>query len=302
MKPRINLCIYNHAPHYTIRDQIWFISEVFSQQGYELICSKTLRTDCINLMIENFVEEDHGLCEAFCRKFNKQIGIIMTEHIELERAGFSFNGSPLEDTAYIGNKGQRLFGTLSLAECVFGFFTLGELPELRTWTDILPNQRVHRLPYPAIRSVARHPTRRDHDIVFTGTVTPHRESVLKDAAKKYKLARAEPESSERQRSELYAKAKIALNIPQTRSWKWVSPMRVLFGLRAGTPTVHIGLRDTTLFSKLVLEPVELDEAVAEHDALFQQQMTAYEGLVRSKYNHQFPDGLFGIWGDLERVH
>lgn len=302
MKPRINLCIYNHAPHYTIHDQIWFIREVFTQKGYELICSKTLRPDCINLLIENFVEDDYEIYAAFCRKFDKQIGVVMTEHMEFERGKFSFNGTPLEDTGYIGNKEQRLFGTLSLAEFVFGFFTLGELPELRTWTDILPDQRVHRLPYPSIRSSTRSPTRRDYDIVFTGTVTPYRESVLRNAAKKHKLVRAEPESTEQQRGDLYAKAKVALNIPQTKNWNWVSPMRVLYGLRAGTPTVHIGRRDSTLFSKAVLEPIDLDQAVADHEGLLEQQIMAYESFVRSKYNHQFPDGLFGIWGELERVH
>lgn len=300
MRPRINLCVYNHLQR-SVLDQVWFSEEVFAQHGYELICSRTLRPDCINLLIENFVEEDVETLQAFCRRFDKKIGIVMTEHIELGKHGFAFNGAPLRSSEYIDNKEQRLFSTLSLADYVFAFFTFGELPELHTWSDVLPCQSMYRLPYPSIRKVIHRSQRREHDVVFTGAATPYRESVLQDVGRKHRLVRGSSEGTEAERADLYASAKVALNIPQSRDWRWISPMRVLFGLRVGTPTVHLGRHDTTLFTKLVLEPIDLDQAIREHDAVFQRQLGSYEDFVQSNYNLHFPDGVFDIWAQLEQL-
>jgi hypothetical protein len=301
MKPRINLCVYNHMQR-SILDQIWFSQEVFAQHGYELICSRTLQSDCINLLIENFVEEDLVTLQDFCRRFDKQIGIVMTEHIELGKRGFTFNGAPLQNSEYIDNKEQRLFSALALADHVFAFFTFGELPELHTWSDVLPCQDLYRLPYPSIRKVSHRPVRREHDVVFTGAPTPYRESVLKQVGRRHRLVQGSSESTEAERADLYASAKVALNVPQAKSWQWVSPMRVLYGLRVGTPTVHLGRHDSTLFTKLVLEPTDLDQAISEHEALFQRQLGSYEDFVQSNYNHRFPDGVFDVWAELERLH
>lgn len=300
MKPTINLCLYNHSQR-SVLDQVWFSRETFAQHGYELICTETLRPDCINLFIEHFVEEDVGTLQAFCRRHGKQIGVVMTEHIELGAAGFAFNGASLRDSQYIDNKEQRLFSLLSLADQVFAFFTFGELPELQTWGDVLPCQSLYRLPYPSIRKVNHRAGQREHDVVFTGASTPYRESVLKQVSKTHRLIQGSSEGTETERADLYASAKVALNIPQAKDWQWVSPMRVLYGLRVGTPTVHLGRHDTTLFTKLVLEPIELDQAIREHEALFQRQLGSYEDFVQSNYNHRFPDGVFDIWAELEQL-
>lgn len=299
MSHRVNLCIFNH-PREHILDQIWFAQETFSHNGYEVLCTDTLRPDCLNLLIENFIESDADIIGAFCRRFGKQIGIVMTEHIELEKEGmFSFAGVSLTQSEYIGNKEQRLFSLLSLTDCVFGFFTFGELPELRTWGDIVPTHGMHRLPYPSIGKVADRLAQPDYDIVFTGTMTQYRESVLGQMGKNYRVVQSSVRETEPERAELYTRSKIAVNIPQDEGWKWISPMRILFGLRCGVPTVHLGHRDMTMLSRLVMEPIDLQNAVRDHDALFQRQISNYEEFVKSKYNSRFPSGMFDIWRELE---
>lgn len=297
MTIKINLCLYNHSR--SISDQVWFAQELFVQHGYELVCTNTLRPDSINLMIENHIEQDVAAIDAFCRRFNKQVGLIMTEHIEIEPGGLSFNGSPLEDSEYIDNKEQRLFNVLGLADHVFAFFTFGELPELHTWSSILPGRQVHRLPYPSVRAVDRPAGPYSHDLVFTGVRTQYRDTVLKQIEKDFRVVQSTAIETEETRISLYSSAKVALNIPQTADWQWISPMRILFGLRVGTPTVHLGARDSTLFSRVLLDPIDLDRAVADHESLFQRQITSYEDFVGSRYNARFPAGILDVWARTE---
>lgn len=298
MKPTINLCVFNH-PRPFILDQIWFAEEVFGRNGYELISSSTLKPDCLNLLIENFLEEHAEFLAGFCRKFSKQVGIIMSEHIELGPFGFSFNAAPLQNVDYIGNMSQRLFSLLSLVDCVFSFFTMGELPELRTWREVIPNCSVYRLPYPSIVKAIQAPEQQTFDVVFTGQLTAYRQEILKEVAAKHTLLQPGFLKSEEERARSYAQAKVALNIPQHKNWPWISTMRVIFGLRAGTPTVHLGRRDATMFSNAILEPVDLDGAVRDHTILFQRQIAAYEKFVQSPENFRFPDGVFQAWADAE---
>lgn len=298
MKPRVHLCVYNH-PSLGALDQVWFIGEALTQRGYEFSCSKTLRPDCLNLLTEYFMDHDVELLSAFCRRHGKQIGLVMTEHIELGPDGFSFDNAPLSDTAYIGNKAQRLFGILGLDEHVFGYLTCGELPELHSWSEILPDRRVHRLPYPSIRRRIEVKLRPDHDLVFTGYLTAYRKAMLKDAAARHSILFPPGEETEESRAAYYARAKVALNIPQDDTWPWTSPMRVLFGLRVGIPTVHLGRRDATVLCRRLLEPADLDRAVKDHRALYDRQLAAYEDLVRSAENERFPDGFFAAWAAAE---
>jgi hypothetical protein len=301
MKCKINLCIFNHPRRFSgILDQLWFARETFGQHGYELVCSNTLRPDCINLLIENFIETDVDVIASFCRRFDKKIGIVMTEHVELEKEGFLFAGAPVERPAeYIHNRQQRLFSLLSLTDCVFSFFTLGELPELRTWGEITPAHKVFRLPFPSVGKVAARRARCEYDIVFTGTLTRYRETVLSEIAKKYRVIQSSIGETEWERVELYARSKIAVNISQDEDWKWISPMRVLFGLRLGVSTVHLGPSDNTMFTKLMMERNDLDTAVRDYESLFQQQFIAYETFVKSEFNSRFPHELINSWGALE---
>jgi hypothetical protein len=298
MKPRINLCLFNHPFRY-VMDQIWFVQQSLGQNGYEVSCTNTLRPDCINLLIENFVESDGETIEALCRKFTKQIGVIMTEHIELHSYDqFSFDGQSLKSRPkYIGE--QRLFSLLSLADCVWGYVTLGEHPKLQSWSEIVPTHSVYRLPYPAICSVVDRPTDFKHDIVFTGTLTSYRRSVLNELGRKYRVVHSSIGDTEEKRAALYRRAKIAVNIPQDEEWRWVSPMRILFGLRCGVPTVHLGPSDTTMFCKQVVEPIDIDSALRDHIELFHRQIKAYKAFVESEHNPSFPGALFDTWSELE---
>jgi len=298
MKPKINLCTFN-VTRVGIFDQIWFAKELFFQNGYEFLCTNALRPDCLNLLIENFVDEDIETLSSFARRFKKKIGVIMTEHIELEAEGFTFGGAQLTDMEYIRNKKERLFGLLSITDYAFGYFTFGDLPKLHTWNRILPGHRPYHLPYPSIHKTTAQPTRPDYDIVFTGVLTPHRKSVLRELAKKYRVRQSELTKTEEERAAHYAKAKIAVTVPQTKDWRWISPMRVLFGLRAGLATIDLGQDHTTTFARSVLSELEIERAVTHPGAAFEQQLQSYARFVQSPENGPFPSGIFDLWAELE---
>lgn len=296
-RPAVNLCLFNNSP-LGISDQVWFLKETLANQGMRTYVSDALRLDCLNLLIENFIETDAPMLSAFCRRHGKMLGIIMTEHIENEEAGLSVGGSSLHQREYIGNADERIYSLLSFADCTFCYLTLGDLPELRSWRSILPGHVVQRLPFPPLPTKTRPQSGDDFDVIFTGTATNHRRAVMKQLSSTYRLVHSELQE-EGARIDLYARSRVAVNVPQDPAWRWVSPMRILFGLRHGTPTVHLGRLDNSAFSSIVAPEEALADAVANPGQLFENQAADYDAFVHSDGNPIFPAALFDGWAALE---
>ena len=301
MKPRVNLCTFNHHP-WVISDQIWFIREVFAQQGYSFTISDCLERDCLNILVENFVELDVSVIGDFCRRYHKQIGVVMTEHVEFKTHKFKFSGDSLESDNYIGNRKQRLLSLLAMSDDLFALFTLGELPALATLDQALPRAKIYHLPYPSLRvSPALELRDQSFDVIFTGTRTRHRGAVLQQLRKQYRVMDLDVRSSEEERVNAYSRAKVAVNIPQSETWEWTSPMRFLFGIRNNLATVHLGKSDNTAFSEYVVAPFRLPAALQNPLGAFEEQLKGYQTLVASSDNDRFPESLFDLWGLLESV-
>lgn len=306
----VNLCLFNN-PLSGITDQVFFLERLLRARGYEVLLSDRFHPGALNLVIENYRPAAEGcnfqdVVANFCRRYDKRIGIVMTEHIERVGDEILFDGGSLMDTAYIGNRLARFYGLLAQSEWAFGFFTLGSLPELRSFPHIFMRHARHRLPFPAIDDAATELARSQdgaaqdklYDCIFTGAMTPHRGKVLADLAGRYKLL-VSPQVKEDERAALYRRAKVALNIPQDPSWPWVSPMRVLFGLRVGCPTIHVGgTRTMTDFDLAVPMDEEVGDAVADPAALYARQMAGYADFARES-GKDFPDSLFRVWAELE---
>lgn len=315
----VNLCLFNN-PLAGVTDQVFFVRSILRDHGYEVSITDRLRVGALNLLIENFRPASEGCAyrvtiESFCRRFGKRVGIIMTEHIERRGTDIVFNGAPLTDPGYIGNKASRFFGLVAQSETVFGFFTLGALPELHSFRDIFLQHTLYRLPFPALDTPALpdggalgNPSRprsrtvrrsvRDYDCVFTGAMTAHRREVLADLRRRFRVLTS-AQVDEAERAALYRRAKVALNIPQDPSWPWISPMRVMFGLRTGRPTVHIGgaLRRGE-FDRHVPLDEEIARALDDPAGLLQRQVEGYDRLVRET-DRLFPDHVFRLWARLE---
>lgn len=304
----VNLCIFNH-PMAGITDQAFFVETLLRNRGYDVSISDRLRKDALNLVIENFRLASDGFnfvesMEKFCGRFGKRVGIIMTEHIERHEAQILFNGALLTDAVYIANKMSRLFSVLAHSKFAHCFFTLGPLPELNSFRQIFLLHSLYRLPFPDLGTSMPagdlpYADEIGYDAVFTGSMTPYRKQVLEELRSRFKILVSTEFQTEVRREALYRGAKVALNIPQDASWGWISPMRVIFGLRVGRPTVHFGgtLRQTEFDRAVPLEE-DLSTAIADPAALYKNQATGYDQLVRKGAN-QFPDHIFRLWAMLE---
>lgn len=314
----VNLCIFNN-PMAGITDQVFFLETSLRNRGYDVSISDRLRKDALNLTIENFrlTSDNFNYVETigtFCERFGKRIGFILTEHIERQGTQIIFNGMRVTDTdaTYIANRMRRFFGLLAQSQFAFGFFTLGSLPELHSFRDIFALHSLYRLPFPALdfpappvpdvgRSAGLLRRDGDYDCIFTGAITPYRAKVLAGLRSRFRILTSSLTGTEVEREALYRRAKIALNIPQDPSWGWISPMRIMFGLRVGRPTVHVGgTLQRTEFDRAIPLEEDIAEAVADPAGLYAQQVTGYRQLAREG-DARFPDHAFQLWALLENL-
>ena len=304
---RVNFCVFNHRP-IGITDQVEFMDAVFTELGWQVTVSDCLAADALNFVLECFLPASKGGSQvariaAFCRRHRKRVGIIMSEHIELDEDGLTFNGTPLHDRTYIDDKESRILGLVELSEFAFAFFTLGCLPELNSFGSLLPRHRVYRLPFPTI-APAGQPAgaqRIDYDLVFTGSMTPYRQQILDALSRQYKVHVASQGMAEEDRFGLCQRSRLILNVPQMPGWTWISPMRVMFGLRAGRATLHHGgeLRQTA-FDASVKTELPIDTALRDWQGTYVAQQRQYQELVDSYWRH-FPRAVLEVWARLEGI-
>ncbi|SMF71547.1 hypothetical protein SAMN06265365_12832 [Tistlia consotensis] len=307
----VHLCLFNN-PLAGVTDQVFFLEAALRNRGFAVSLSDRLRADALNLVIENYRPAAEG-CNfheavgAFCRRFDKRVGVVMTEHIERRGREILFDGTPLEDPGYIGNKLSRFFGLLSQSQHAFGFFTLGPLPELETFGDIFLQHDLYRLPFPALdlppprreEPPARPLRRRSaYDFVFTGAMTPYRADLLAGLNRRFRVL-VSSQVAEPKRAELYGQADVALNIPQDPSWSWISPMRVMFGLRMGRPTINVGgSLQRGEFDRAIPMDLEAEAALADPAGLYARQKEGYLRLAREG-ERRFPEQAFRLWAQVE---
>lgn len=305
----VNICTFN-APVNALSDQIYFLLALLRSRGFSVSISDRLRVDALNLIIEDTRPSGEGCGHSealgrFCRRFGKQVGIVMTEHIERSGGRITFDGAQLSDRSYISNRSSRFFGLIEQSQHAYAFFTLGPLPELRTFDQIFLCHSLYRLPCPPIGpsdegEVGTATEADTYDAVFTGGMTPHREAVLSDLSRRHRVLISR-QVDEVERAALYRRARVALNIPQTPTWGWVSPMRVMFGLRMARPTVHVGgAIAPSEFDRHVPLTEALSEAVAHPERLLALQQAGYEQLVRQS-SAQFPSSVFALWARRENL-
>jgi hypothetical protein len=81
--------------------------------------------------------------------------------------------------------------------------------------------------------------------VFTGVLTEFRQETLVELeTAKFQVKASKNVLSQDERDALNTTGRLVLNLPQRRSWKWLSSMRILAALRCGRATVSLGTADT----------------------------------------------------------
>ena len=224
--PPIHLWVYNH-PVSLISDQVSFAVMALRQHGYPVSVGRRPRHSSLNVVIEGFSSRNRDILLEFCQSSRKRVAVIMTEHLDIEHGRILFHGAPLGTEndymhpATILARIKHLLECLSYIRC---FFVLGDLPELRNMSTLLPGLDVRTIPFPKLDGVSSKDIDRSseavNDLVFTGAMTEYRVNLLgRLQAKGLSVVCPQAYVSRKRRDAMNRSAKVIVNIPQREGWR-----------------------------------------------------------------------------------
>ena len=312
--PLVHLWIYNH-PFCRISDQVEFLKLTLCQNGYRMSVGRRPKVDALNVVIENFSETTSEILCDFCRSTGKRVVVIMTEHLDFIGNQIYIHGDPLwQDNDYMLPETQlaRIKNLMDCAPYIRSFMVLGDLPGLKNLDLMFSGITVRSIPFPRLEQQPPRtnglPANSLSDLAFTGYMTTYRQEILSSIEKKLGVSCPGKFVSRRVRDSLNRASKIVLNIPQRRSWRWLSLMRVIAALRCGRATISLGTRDDSKIAacctQLDIERADwvdaLYEQVEKWESLYHRSVENYAAMADS-YGKKvgFPHDLFDYWTIVE---
>lgn len=315
--PPIHLWIYNH-PFYGISDQVDFFVAAFSQNGYPVTVGRKPSQSALNVVIENFSPETRDTLIEFCRATKKRVAVIMTEHLDFEKNEIFIHGDPLwSDNDYMHPTVQvrRIVSLLDCLPYIRCMLVLGDLPELRNMSTMLPGIDVRPIPFPKLALVdgceGQQVSEPPGDLLFTGVMTDFRAN-LYAKLKESELSVAFPQRfvSRKKRDALNRTVKMILNMPQRQGWRWLSLMRIVAALRCGRATVSLGTCDD---SKIAACTYQLDISRGDWVKTLREHIDHWADLYRmahanysrmsDEFAHArcFPHDLLEYWAITDSI-
>ncbi len=289
------------------------------QKGYPVSIGRRPRPSSLNVVIEGFSSErNREVLLEFCRSLQKRVAVIMTEHLDFQHNEIYFHGTPLGSENDYMHPAASLARAQYLMECIpylKCFFVLGDLPELRNMSTILPGLDVRTIPFPNLSDCSSHnmvkASEMLDDLVFTGSMTEHRVKLLA-LLEKTGLSVACPQRfvSRNRRNALNRSGRLVVNIPQRAGWQWLSLMRVIAGLQTGRATISLGTHDTSQIASCCtqLDVREYDwvrkvkDCINDWKSLYIRDLMNYS-IMAKKFEEirPFPHDVFEYWSVTDRV-
>lgn len=314
--PPIHLWIYNH-PFYGVSDQVEYFISAFEQGGYRVSVGRDPKESALNFVIENFSADARNTLMGFCRATRKRVSVIMTEHIDFIDRQIFIHGDPLwsdNDYMHPATQVERLKNLMECLPVIRSFVVLGDLPELRNLSEMMPGVDVRAIPFPQIDFVTggeQQPGQTTHDLLFTGFMTAYRANILPTLTAAG-LSTNCPQRfvSRKARDALNRDARLVLNIPQRDSWPWLSLMRIIAALRCGRATVSLGTTDTSRIAECTFQldvkapdwRETLKSYAADWASLYE---TAYDNYARMRETFEterpFPHDMIEYWAITDRL-
>ncbi|MCS6303011.1 MAG: hypothetical protein H8K07_05030 [Nitrospira sp.] len=244
--------------------------------------------------------------------------MIMTEHWDFQYGQIYFHGAPLgsendymhPDTIFARIK--HLLECLPYLRC---FFVLGDLPELRNMSNMLPGLDVRSIPFPNLGSVPCQDIDGSgdtvHDLVFTGAVTEHRVKLLSLLeAEGLSIVCPQRFVSRNRRNAINRLGKVIVNIPQREGWQWLSLMRIIAGLQTGRATISLGTHDASHIASCCTQldirdhewVSKVKQCVDDWKSLYMRDLICYAAMMQ-KFEREkpFPHDVFEYWSTTDRV-
>lgn len=316
-KTPVHLWIYNH-PFHSISDQVDFFISSFRQHGYPVSIGRQPSASCLNVVIENFSSQSRDVLVKFCTTYRKRVAVIMTEHLDFDDGQILIHGNPLwSDNDYMhpatqANRIRNLMDCLPHIRC---FLVLGDLPELRNMSLMLPDIAVRSIPFPKLDTVQANDTQTPRqltsELLFTGYMTNYRADILALLkSNSFSVACPQRFISRKNRDTMIRSAKLVLNIPQREKWRWLSLMRIIAALRCGRATVSLGTKDESRIAACCYQldianqgwPKELNEFVGNGASLYRDAYENYASMAKEyERSCSFPHDMLEFWAITDRM-
>lgn len=305
-KMMVNLATLSH-PIAMISDQISSVRLALSRIGFPVQTSNECRDDSLNIVPEGFTRFAALYISEYCAMKRKKIAVLMTEHIDLERRVL-INDVPVGDpNEYLPNGYDRLANLLYVLPHVRFFLIVGHLPDPEKLTRVFRAIPIIKVPYMPIEgaSVPSFSGRR-FELCFTGSLTNHREAVMEALDRHFKCVCMFADNPEVRRMTI-ANSHFNLQIPQNTSWRHISPMRVIFALRAGTATLNVTTFPEPIFDRIArrISPADCVPEIAHVLELggaevLSKSISAYNDLALDSIARSALPIALSIWSDLEQ--
>ena len=338
-QPLIHIWIYNHfletvfteytpitrrlkARSFTgISDQLEFFISSLKQHGYAVSLGKEPRSSALNVVIENFSAHTRDVLTAYCQATKKRVAVIMTEHLDFINNEIFIHGEKLSrvnrnDYMHPVTQFNRIKYLMDCLPYIRCFFVLGDLPELRNMSKVLPGVDIRAIPFPRTDpkplNDAETPELIRDDLLFTGKMTDFRAKALALLKRKgFSVSSPAGVISRKRRDLTIRSAKLTLNIPQRQNWRWLSLMRNIAALRSGRATVSLGsMPDDSKISACTFQldpddhgwPDVLKQYVETWPSLYEVAHENYMNMA-SEYEqlNKFPDDMFEYWAITDQV-
>jgi hypothetical protein len=233
-------------PYYNkngISDQLYGLVYFFKRNGLKWRLSNKLCTYCTNITIENFNQDSSKYITEFCELHQIKIKVLVTEFLtKNSRHEYFVNDikSPLKlDNIDKTNKmSERFFFLNKISKYIDSFISILNIPNLVDYKNFFGVDNIYSIDL-GFFSKYSSDIMPIYDFYFSGAITNHREEILKDLSKDFKLFSENKFVSDYERRINISKCKYSLNIPQSPSWKGDSLMRVLFSLSNNKPVISL---------------------------------------------------------------
>lgn len=242
----------------------------------------------------------------------------MTEHLDFQHGQIYFHGAPLGSENDYMHPATIFMRVKHLLECIpyiRCFFVLGDLPELRNASTMLPGIDVRTIPFPTLVGGSNGGRDRnsdtEHDLVFTGAMTDYRAKLL-TVLEETGLSVTCPKTfvSRNRRNAINRSGKVIVNIPQREGWQWLSLMRIIAGLHAGRATISLGTQDASQIASCCTQldvrehdwVSKIKECINDWKSLYIRDLMNYS-IMAKKFEaaRPFPHDVFEYWSVTDRV-
>jgi hypothetical protein len=294
------------APVAMIGDQLSFLSEALTYFGQPCETGTSLDESALNVVIEGFTPFGSRTIRDFCERTGKKIAVVMTEHIARAKE-IIFNDVPMSKAnEYTPNAPGRLRNLCQILPYVRAFWIAGHLPDGAELAKVFPHVPLIHVPYipMPVDEPSMHVHRR-FELSFTGTTTKYRRAILDEINRFYNCCHTFSDDANLRRR-IVMESMYTLQIPQHPRWRYISPMRALFSLKAGTPMLNVSAYEDEIFDGIVprVPPTDVVASLAHYmsldaRAVYQESVAAYNAMAERTIAASKLSTALQVWDDLE---